>query len=92
MICTVGIWNRYCRTAREAAAFVIRGILERSTEGVTNLRADRLRRSGSASATPRETFDSECYPRVFCTLRHYPIREIVPSDRPNTSLDGVKKV
>ncbi|MCU1529931.1 MAG: dnaE2, partial [Frondihabitans sp.] len=42
VICTVGVWNRYRRTAREEPALVIRGILERSTEGVTNLLADRF--------------------------------------------------
>ena len=40
VICTVGVWNRYRRVARESAALIIRGILERSPEGVTNLIAD----------------------------------------------------
>jgi len=42
VICSVGVWNRYRRVAREAPALIVRGILERSTEGVTNLVADRL--------------------------------------------------
>ena len=42
VICSVGVWNRYRRIARDAPAMVIRGILERSTEGVTNLLADRF--------------------------------------------------
>jgi error-prone DNA polymerase len=42
VICSVGVWNRYCRVARDAPAIVVRGILERSPEGVTNLLADRL--------------------------------------------------
>jgi error-prone DNA polymerase len=40
VICTVGVWNRYRRVARESAALIIRGILERSPEGVVNLIAD----------------------------------------------------
>ncbi len=40
VICTVGVWNRYRRVARLAPAMIIRGILERSPEGVINLIAD----------------------------------------------------
>jgi error-prone DNA polymerase len=42
VICSVGVWNRYRRVARDASAMVIRGVLERSPEGVINLLADRL--------------------------------------------------
>jgi error-prone DNA polymerase len=42
VICSVGVWNRYRRVAREAPAMVVRGILERSAEGVINLVADRI--------------------------------------------------
>ncbi|MBK4346895.1 error-prone DNA polymerase [Lacisediminihabitans changchengi] len=42
VICSVGVWNRYRRVARDAPAIIVRGILERSPEGVTNLLADRL--------------------------------------------------
>jgi error-prone DNA polymerase len=42
VICSVGVWNRYRRVARDAQAMIVRGILERSPEGVTNLLADRL--------------------------------------------------
>ena len=42
VICSVGVWNRYRRVARDAPAMIVRGILERSPEGVTNLLADRL--------------------------------------------------
>lgn len=42
VICGVGVWNRYRRIARDAPAMVIRGIIERSAEGVTNLVADRF--------------------------------------------------
>jgi len=42
VICSVGVWNRYRRVARDASAMVVRGILERSEEGVINLVADRI--------------------------------------------------
>ncbi len=42
VICPVGVWNRYRRVAREAPAMIIRGMLERSEEGVVNVIADRL--------------------------------------------------
>jgi error-prone DNA polymerase len=42
VICSVGVWSRYRRVARDASAMIVRGILERSPEGVTNLLADRL--------------------------------------------------
>ena len=42
VICSVGVWNRYRRVARDSPALVVRGILERSPEGVINLLADRL--------------------------------------------------
>ncbi len=40
VICSVGLWGRYRRVVREAPALVIRGTLERSAEGVTNIVAD----------------------------------------------------
>jgi error-prone DNA polymerase len=42
VICGVGIWNRYRRITRSASAMIVRGILERSAEGVTNLLADKF--------------------------------------------------
>ena len=42
VICSVGVWQRYRRIAREANSLVVRGILERSPEGVVNLVADRF--------------------------------------------------
>ncbi len=42
VICSPGVWQRYRRVARESSALIVRGILERSPEGVTNLLADRL--------------------------------------------------
>jgi error-prone DNA polymerase len=44
VIAGVGVWSRYRRVAREAPAMIVRGILERSPEGVTNLVADRFER------------------------------------------------
>ncbi|MDQ1111056.1 error-prone DNA polymerase [Microbacterium testaceum] len=40
IICSVGVWNRYRRVARESPALIVRGVLERSVEGVTNVVAD----------------------------------------------------
>lgn len=42
VICSPGVWSRYRRTARTAAAMRVRGILERSAEGIVNLVADEL--------------------------------------------------
>lgn len=40
VICSVGVWNRYRRVVRESPALIVRGMLERSVEGVTNVVAD----------------------------------------------------
>jgi error-prone DNA polymerase len=42
VICSMGVWARYRRIVRESPALIVRGILERSTEGVVNLLADRF--------------------------------------------------
>ena len=42
VVVSVGVWNRFRRIARESPALMIRGILERSPEGVVNLIADRF--------------------------------------------------
>ncbi|HEV7740850.1 MAG TPA: helix-hairpin-helix domain-containing protein, partial [Pseudolysinimonas sp.] len=42
VICSMGVWGRYRRVVRESPALIVRGILERSAEGVTNLLADRF--------------------------------------------------
>jgi error-prone DNA polymerase len=44
IVCSEALWRRYRRVARNAAGMIIRGILERSPEGVINLLADRLER------------------------------------------------
>ncbi|CAI7667817.1 unnamed protein product, partial [Penicillium discolor] len=40
VICSTGVWGRFGRIARESPALIIRGILERSPEGVVNVLAD----------------------------------------------------
>ncbi|MBB2974999.1 error-prone DNA polymerase [Microbacterium endophyticum] len=42
VICSVGVFTRHRRVARDSPAVIVRGILERSPEGVTNLVADRF--------------------------------------------------
>jgi error-prone DNA polymerase len=42
VICSMGVWARYRRVVRDSPALVVRGVLERSEEGVTNLLADRF--------------------------------------------------
>ena len=42
VICSVGMWNRYRRIVRESPALIVRGVLERSAEGVVNVLADRF--------------------------------------------------
>ncbi|MFC4853377.1 error-prone DNA polymerase [Actinophytocola glycyrrhizae] len=41
VVCTPGLWTRYRRTARNAAALLVRGTVE-NAEGVTSLQADHL--------------------------------------------------
>ena len=42
VICSVGVWGRYRTIARGSPALIVRGILERTPEGVINLVADRF--------------------------------------------------
>jgi error-prone DNA polymerase len=56
VICSVGVWNRYRRITREAPAMIIRGVLERSAEGVTNLLADRFEVLGMSPQTRSRDF------------------------------------
>lgn len=42
IICSVGVWQRHRRVAREAGSVIVRGILERSDEGIVNVVADRI--------------------------------------------------
>jgi error-prone DNA polymerase len=56
VICSVGVWNRYRRVARDSPAMIVRGILERSPEGVTNLLADRMEPLAMATRTASRDF------------------------------------
>lgn len=40
VVCSPGVWGRYRRIARESPALIVRGMLERSPEGVINVLAD----------------------------------------------------
>ncbi|WP_026551264.1 error-prone DNA polymerase [Arthrobacter sp. H20] len=42
VICSVGVWQRYRRIARESSGVLVRGMLERSSEGVVNIVADKF--------------------------------------------------
>jgi error-prone DNA polymerase len=42
VVCSVGVWQRYRRVARGSSALIVRGKLERSSEGVVNILADRI--------------------------------------------------
>lgn len=56
VICSVGVWTRYRRVVREAPALIVRGILERSTEGVINILADRFEVLAMAPRTRSRDF------------------------------------
>ena len=42
VVCSQGVWTRHRRIARDSSALIVRGMLERSPEGVTNLLADHF--------------------------------------------------
>lgn len=56
VICSVGVWTRHRRVVRESPALVVRGILERSTEGVTNVVADHFELLAMAPRTRSRDF------------------------------------
>ncbi len=56
VICSVGVWTRYRRVVREAPALIVRGILERSAEGVINVLADRFELLSMAPRTKSRDF------------------------------------
>ncbi|MCS5713043.1 error-prone DNA polymerase [Herbiconiux sp. CPCC 205716] len=56
VICGVGVWKRYRRIARDSPALVVRGILERTDEGITNLVADQLEPLSLAAKTSSRDF------------------------------------
>jgi error-prone DNA polymerase len=55
VICSRGVWTRYRRVARSAAALLVRGRLERA-EGVINVIADQIRPLPLAAATRSRDF------------------------------------
>jgi error-prone DNA polymerase len=42
VLCSKGLWKAYRTVARESPALIVRGILQRSPDGVTTIAADRL--------------------------------------------------
>jgi error-prone DNA polymerase len=42
VLCSKGLWTAYRKVARESPALIVRGILQRSPDGVTTIVADRL--------------------------------------------------
>ena len=55
VICSRGVWTRYRRVARSAAALLVRGRLERA-EGVVNVIADQIRPLPLAASTRSRDF------------------------------------
>jgi error-prone DNA polymerase len=55
VICSRGVWARYRRVARSAAALLVRGRLE-AAEGVVNVIADQLRPLPLAAPTRSRDF------------------------------------
>jgi error-prone DNA polymerase len=55
VICSRGVWTRYRRVARSAAALLVRGRLERA-EGVINVIADQIRPLPLTAATRSRDF------------------------------------
>lgn len=56
VVCSVGVWKRHRRVAREAPAVIVRGILERSPEGVVNLVADKFEQLKLGARTTSRNF------------------------------------
>ena len=56
VICSVGVWGKYRRVVREAPALIVRGILERSPEGVINILADRFEQLAMVPRTKSRDF------------------------------------
>jgi error-prone DNA polymerase len=56
VIVSTGVWQKYRRVAREAPAMVVRGILERSPDGVISVVADRLEQLVLAAKTKSRDF------------------------------------
>ncbi len=50
VVCSPGVWSRHLRTVRSAGALIVRGTIERSAEGVTNIIADGFEALASPAA------------------------------------------
>jgi error-prone DNA polymerase len=55
VVISVGVWTRYRRTARDAAAVIVRGRIERA-RGVTNLVAEQFQQLPLATRTTSRDF------------------------------------
>ncbi|SEC14116.1 error-prone DNA polymerase, DnaE-like [Paramicrobacterium humi] len=56
VVCSTGVWARYRRIAREQPALIVRGMLERSPEGVVNVVADRFEPLAVTASTRSRDF------------------------------------
>lgn len=56
VICGVGLWQRHRAVVRESPALLVRGILERSPEGIINLVADNFETLAIAPGTRSRDF------------------------------------
>ncbi|GAB2516876.1 error-prone DNA polymerase [Paramicrobacterium agarici] len=56
VVCSTGVWNRYRRIARESPALIVRGLLERSPEGVVNVLADQFEQLSIRAQTRSRDF------------------------------------
>jgi error-prone DNA polymerase len=55
IVVSVGVWNRHRRVARDSAALIVRGRVERA-RGVTNLVADHFQQLPLAARTTSRDF------------------------------------
>jgi error-prone DNA polymerase len=55
VICSVGLWRRYRRIARSAAALLVRGVVERTGKAIS-LVADRMAAIDTVGALPSRDF------------------------------------
>jgi error-prone DNA polymerase len=56
IVCSRGLWSAFRPVARESSALIVRGILQRSPDGVLSLVADRLEALESAGAHQSRDF------------------------------------
>lgn len=56
VICSQGAWRRFRRVARDSRVLIVRGILERTSEGICNIQADLFEAVQIASPTRSRDF------------------------------------